>query len=54
METRHVVLTETVRYLEKYKDEMNKRANAEPLKEFKAIGTRATVTIISEINDLIG
>ena len=39
METRHVVLTETVRNLEKYKDEMNKRANVKPWREFTTIGS---------------
>ena len=43
METRQVVLTETVKYLKKYQDEINKRANVSPSKEFKAIGTKMKV-----------
>ena len=37
METGHVVLTAPVRDLEKYKDEMIKRANVKPLREFIAM-----------------
>ena len=45
METRHVVLTEPVRNLEKQKDEIKKRVNDETLSEFIGITTaKATRT----------